>query len=236
MVKKSTKIHWEKYWKRKDHQPRAMHKELLDNLQKRVTIKGKKILEIGTGMGGDSLYLAKKGAKVTVLDFSSEALKKLKISADREKVKLHTILADAKKIPLEAESFDIVFHQGFLEHFRNPELYLLEQKRILKKGGFLLVDVPQRFTTYTLKKHLKMWRGKWFSGWEKEYSINQLENLLRKAGLEVVCSYGWGYYGKLYKIRHLKLGRWYQLLWKKIESSKIKLYLTFSIGVIARKN
>lgn len=236
MVKKSTKIHWEKYWKSKDHQPQVVHKELLDNLQKIVTIKGKRILEIGTGMGGDSFYLVKKGAEVTVLDFSSAALKKLRASADKEKVKLHTILADAKKIPLEAESFDIIFHQGFLEHFRNPELYLLEQKRILKKGGFLLVDVPQKFTTYTLKKHFKMWQGKWFSGWEKEYSINQLESLLRKAGLKVVCSYGWGYYGKLYKIRHLKLGRWYQLLWKKIESSKIKLYLTFSIGVIARKN
>ena len=235
MVKKSTKVHWEKYWQSQNHQPQVIHQELLENLQKAIEVKDKKVLEIGVGMGGDSLFLAKKGAKVTVLDFSQEALKKIRASAKKEKVKLEAVLADAKKIPFKKETFDIVFHQGFLEHFQNPKPYLLEQKRVLKGGGFLVVDVPQKFTTYTLKKHIKMWQGRWFAGWETEFSIGELENLLRQCGFRIIKSYGWGYYGKLYKIRHLNLGNWYKSLWKKIESSRFKLYLTFSIGVIGKK-
>lgn len=235
MIKESNQTHWQKYWQSEDHQPQVIHQELLENLEQTTSVFGKKILEVGAGMGGDSLYLSKKGAQVTVLDFSSEALEKIRQSAQKESLRLETILADAQKIPFPEGAFDIVFHQGFLEHFTKPHAYLLEQKRVLKKGGLLVVDVPQRFTTYTLKKHLKMWLGKWFAGWETEYSVARLENLLKSCGFQILRSYGWGYYGQLYHLRHLRLGYWYEFLWKRIEASRLKLFLTFSIGVVARK-
>ncbi len=235
MLKKSTKADWEQYWSLENHQPQVIHKELLENLQKAVDIKGKKILEIGAGMGGDSLFLAKKGAKVTVLDFSPKALEKIKTSTKQKKVEIQTVLADAKEIPFPKETFDIVFHQGFLEHFAEPEALLKEQCRVLKKNGFLVADVPQKYTTYTVKKHIAMWRGKWFAGWEKEYAIGELEELLKKCGFRIINSYGWGYYGKLHKIRRLKIGECYEKIWGKIEKSRLALYLTFSIGTIAQK-
>lgn len=235
MKKNSTKADWEKYWQSQDHQPQGIHEELLQSLEQFIQVKGKKILEIGAGMGGDSLYLAKKDASVTVLDFSEAALKQIKTSAREESVKIEAVLAEAKKMPFKKATFDVVFHQGFLEHFPDPKPYLLEQKRVLKKDGLLVVDVPQRWTTYTLKKHLQMWRGKWFAGWEKEFSVRELEGLLKKTGFEVLHSYGRGYYGKLYQIRHLKLGQWYQSIWDKIEKTRGKLYLTFSLGVVAKK-
>lgn len=231
----SSRADWEKYWQSLQHQPQVIHQELLKNLQKITTVQGKKILEVGAGMAGDSLFLAQKGAQVVVLDFSQKALEKIKRSALRQKINLQTILADARNIPFPDGSFDIVFHQGFLEHIKDPHPYLLEQKRILKNKGILVVDVPQRFTTYTVKKHLEIFKKKWFAGWETEYSVGQLENLIRKEGFQIVSSYGWGYYGKLYQLRHLKLGKWYESVWKKIESSRLKLYLTFSIGVVAKK-
>lgn len=235
MLKKSTKADWQKYWVSEDHQPQVIHEDLLDNLQRVIEIKGKKILEIGGGMGGDSLYLAKEGAEVTVLDFVKEALNKIKISAKKQKLDLQIVLADARKMPFKDRTFDIVFHQGFLEHFHDPLPLLHEQWRVLKNKGIIVVDVPQKYTTYTIKKHVAMWQKKWFAGWEMEYSIGELEKLLTKCGFKIISSYGWGYYGKLNKIRHLNLGNWYELLWEKIEASRIKLYLVFSIGIVAEK-
>jgi ubiquinone/menaquinone biosynthesis C-methylase UbiE len=235
MKRKSTKADWERYWQSQDHQPQGIHQALLQNMEKFISVKGKKILEVGVGMGGDSLYLAKKGAQVTVLDFSEAALKQIKTSAQKEKVSLETVLADAQKMPFQKETFDIVFHQGFLEHFPDPQPYLLEQKRVLKKGGLLVIDVPQKWTTYTLKKHFQMWRGQWFAGWEKEFTAPELEKAVQKAGFEILTTYGRDYYGKLYQIRHLKLGCWYQKIWEKIEQTRLKLYLTFSLGVVAQK-
>ena len=193
MAKISTKDHWNDYWNRPDHQPIVTHEELLSNLLATTSVKGKKILEVGAGMGGDSIYLAKKGASVTVLDFTKKALQLIRKNATREKVNIGTIQADARRMPFKDNMFDIIFHQGLLEHFKNPKELLEEQKRVLKPGGHLLVDVPQRYTTYTIKKHILMWMGKWFAGWEREFSIHELEHLVRSAGLVPVGSYGWGY-------------------------------------------
>lgn len=236
MVKISTKNHWQTYWNRPDHQPMVRHEELLANLLSTTSVKGKKILEVGAGMGGDSVYLAKKGASVSVLDFTSEALDLIQKNAKAEKVSIEIIRADARKMPMNDNAYDIIFHQGLLEHFKNPREILDEQMRVLKPGGILLIDVPQRYTTYTIKKHMLMLLGKWFAGWEREYSIAELEKLLRTVGFEPVRSYGWGYFGKLYNIRYAKLGVWYERLWKWVETTRVKLYLNWCIGVIAQKS
>lgn len=236
MAKISTRDHWKDYWKRPDHQPVVRHEELLENLLAITSVKGKKVLEVGAGMGGDSIFLAKKGANVTVLDFTNEALTSIRSNATKERVRIETVQADARSMPFKTNTFDIVFHQGLLEHFKNPREILDEQIRVLKPGGFLLVDVPQRFTTYTIKKHIRMFMGKWFAGWEREFSIGELEKLTRQSGLKLVRSYGWGYYGKLHGLRFANLGIWYEKLWRKIEKSRSKLYLCWCIGVIAQKS
>lgn len=234
MDNNSTINHWETYWREENHQPLVYHQEMLENIKKTIEVRGKDILEVGAGMGGDSIYLAKLGAKVTALDFSEKALTEIAKNAEKEKVIIKTIQANAEKIPYPDNSFDLIFHQGFLEHFHDPLKMISEQKRILRKDGFLVIDVPQKFTTYTLKKHLLMLSGKWFAGWEREFSISELENLIEKIGMEKVLIYGWGYYGKLYNIRHLRLGKWYEKLWEKIEHTRMKLYLNWCIGIIAK--
>jgi hypothetical protein len=62
--------------------------------------------------------------------------------------------------------------------------------RVLKPGGLLLVDVPQRYHYYTLGKHLLMLFDRWFAGWETEFTIDELEGLLREVGLTPRRSYG----------------------------------------------
>lgn len=235
MEKISTKAHWQKYWKLPDHQPLVRHEEMLSNMLAVTSVKGKKILEIGVGMGGDSIFLAKKGAHLGAVDFTKEALEALRSNAKKAGVPIELIQADARHLPIKDNTYDIVFHQGFLEHFTSPLELVLEQKRILKPGGFLVIDVPQRFTSYTIKKHILMTLGKWFAGWEREFSVGELEHLVQKAGLIPIRSYGWGYYGKLYKIRNAKLGGWYTNVWKWIEESRLKLYLNWCVGVISQK-
>lgn len=235
MEKISTKEHWQSYWKTPDHQPPLVHEEMIGELEKIVNVKGKKILEIGAGMGGDSVYLAKKGASVTTIDYTEESLSAIKENAKKEKVVLSVRKEDARELSFKDESFDVVFHQGLLEHFKDPLAILKEHVRVVKKGGYLLVDVPQTFTTYTIKKKIAIMQGRWFAGWERAFSIGELELLCRAAGLTVVRSYGWGYYGKLYDLRNLRLGDWYESLWQWIERSRVKLYLCWCIGVIGRK-
>ena len=165
------------------------------------------------------------------------------------------LAGDAFDLPFPSNSVDVVFHQGFLEHFRQPELLLQEQWRVLKPGGYVIVDVPQKYSLYSLRKRIAMRRGQWFAGWETDYSPVELEKLVADCGFELRLTYGWGMalsYGwtmqklitRLKAIEHLKLSSQpvASITSNQDSNSKLKqlakrayLYLADSVGVVAQK-
>ena len=149
---------------------------------------GRRVLEVGAGTGRDSVALAARGAEVWTLDYSEESLRIMREASGRENLRI--VAGDALALPFRDGSFDVVFHQGLLEHFRDPLVLLRENARVLRAGGYVLVDVPQRYHYYTLMKHALMAVDKWFAGWETEFSAGELSRLLRDAGFEVVGAYG----------------------------------------------
>ena len=215
-------------------------------------LAGKQVLEIGGGTGGNSSVLAKQGARVHILDFSPIAIQIAFSTIKKNETRASLVQADARQIPYPSCTFDLVFHQGFLEHFRSPLPLLLEQWRTLKSGGYVLVDVPQRYSLYTIVKRIQMTLGRWEYGvWETEFSYHELCELMTQAGFDIVCSYARGYYPwLLYAIRHLRRienrldgtkllpERWwklYEIWWRMFENSTLSRYTLQCIGIIARK-
>lgn len=52
------------------------------------------------------------------------------------------IVADATDLPLENESVDFMINTALLEHVRDPQVLVLEMKRVLVKGGVAFCYVP----------------------------------------------------------------------------------------------
>lgn len=146
-----------------------------------------------------------------------------------------------------------MFHQGLLEHFSSPYRLLYENSRILKKGGFLVIDVPQTFHIYTILKHILIALGVWFGGWERQFTRASLLRLLGGYRLKPVHFYGnWSRPSIFYKIsrellKKMKIElpmypklfgflteRFYRLQ-ERLRKKKLFLYTVLSIGVIARK-
>ncbi len=152
--------------------------------------QGKWVLEVGAGSGRDSLRLAEMGARVVALDYSPAAVRTVRELAKQQGVAVFVVLGDALQMPFRPGAFDLVFHQGLLEHFRDPLPLLRANMAVLRPGGYVLVDVPQKYHPYTAIKHLLMWIGRWFAGWETEYTIGGLESLVRSVGLTPVKCYG----------------------------------------------
>ena len=94
----------------------------------------------------------RRGANVWVVDYTPSALRLIAKQPGGDR--LLRVCGDAFQLPFADGSFDVVFHQGLLEHFREPQRLLAENARVLKRGGLLLVDVPQRWHYYTPLKHL----------------------------------------------------------------------------------
>ncbi|MGE5180337.1 MAG: class I SAM-dependent methyltransferase [Bacteroidota bacterium] len=163
-------------------------------------VRGRRVLEVGAGSGRDSIALASEGAIPFILDYSMASLETARGVARRHGMTPILVRADALRLPFRDGAFDVVFHQGLLEHFRDPMPLLRENARALKEEGILLVDVPQRWHLYTLLKHAMIATGTWFAGWETEFSIGELERLLRRAGVRVVHRYGaWMVPGLFYR-------------------------------------
>jgi len=69
----------------------------------------------------------------------------------------------------------------------------MEQYRVLRTGGKLLVQVPQKYSLGTLVKKLMIPLGKWpYGGWETEFSAQELTNLAVQTGFEPQICFGYG--------------------------------------------
>jgi len=206
-VRASTEAHWSRFWRERaeidEVYPTAGR--VVEQLTAEGPVQGKIVLEVGAGSGRDSVGLAEQGAVSVMLDYSMASLQVAREVAERSGVAPLLVRADALRMPFRDGTFDAVFHQGLLEHFRDPMPLLRENVRALKKEGILLVDVPQRWHLYTAVKHALIAAGRWFAGWETEFSIGELTGLMSRAGVRAVRRYGaWMVPGLAY--RSLRLG------------------------------
>ncbi len=201
-MRKSTEAHWTRFWRERAAIDDVYPTEgrVVEQILAETPVRGKRVLEVGAGSGRDSVALARAGAMAIVLDYSTASLEVARGVAERAGQEVHLVRADALRMPFRDRDVDVVFHQGLLEHFRDPLPLLRENVRVLGRGGILLVDVPQRFHLYTVLKHFLIALGKWFAGWETEFTIGELEALMSRAGVTVVRRYGsWMVPGLLYR-------------------------------------
>lgn len=113
--------------------------KLVEYLIKRFHLKkGDKILELGVGNGDLLEEFNKKGYKCYGAD--KEISSQIKNGMHIKKVDL-----SKNKFPFPNNDFDVVYHKSFLEHFyrKEADLILSETKRVLKKGGKLIMLVPE---------------------------------------------------------------------------------------------
>jgi SAM-dependent methyltransferase len=191
MKRKSEREHWDRFWVSAGEVEGIYSNEdrVAAHIERVLSVGDLRILEVGAGSGRDGIRLAEKGARVVSLDYSMPSLRMIGSQLTGENsVKL--CCGDAFSLPFPDGTFDLVFHQGLLEHFRNPDDLIAENRRVLKRGGLLLVDVPQRYHYYTFIKHILISLGLWFAGWETEYSVGELERMLRNHSFSIVSSYG----------------------------------------------
>lgn len=110
--------------------------------------KGKRVLEIGFGLGSDLLSWSEAGAEVHGIDITEEHLRLATKNFELHGRSAALQLADAAHIPYPDGYFDIVYSNGVLHHTRDIEDCLAEAWRVLKPGGRLLMSVYRRHSAF----------------------------------------------------------------------------------------
>lgn len=128
--------------------------------------RGKRVLEIGCGIGTDTISFARHGAQVTAVDLSEKSLEIARRRADVFGLgdRITFVLADSERLSdaLAAGDFDLVYSFGVLHHTPHPDRALAELRRYLKPGGALKLMVYHRASWKVLWILLKYGRGKFW--------------------------------------------------------------------------
>lgn len=109
---------------------------------------GKKVLEIGFGMGTDLFQFAEGGADVYGVDLTP---RHLEIASKRFSLfnrTAHLQLADAESLPFADNTFDVVYTFGVIHHTPETDKAVGEIHRVLKPGGRAIIGLYHRNSIY----------------------------------------------------------------------------------------
>jgi SAM-dependent methyltransferase len=104
-------------------------------------LRGRHLLEIGCGMGFDSLEFLKRGVRVTATDLTPNAVRLTKRHFEIEEVEAEAVQTEnALALSFPDETFDAVWSNGVLHATGDTRLAVSEARRVVKTGGRVIIS------------------------------------------------------------------------------------------------
>ena len=114
--------------------------QLYHHVVESVDLKGKRILEVGSGRGGGADYLQRYLEPHTVvgIDYSPRAVVLANRHYGPRRVGLSYVPGDAEALPFDDDSFDVIVNVESSHCYRAMPAFLAEVGRVLRPGGYFL--------------------------------------------------------------------------------------------------
>jgi len=100
--------------------------------------RGKKVLEIGCGIGTDTVNFARNGALVTAVDLSPQSLelarKRVEVYGLQDQVRFYSGSAEELSSLVPVEPYDLIYSFGVIHHTPHPERVMDEMRHYAKPG------------------------------------------------------------------------------------------------------
>jgi ubiquinone/menaquinone biosynthesis C-methylase UbiE len=97
--------------------------------------RGKRVLEIGVGLGADHQKFAEAGALLHGVDLTERAIRSTRRRFECFGLSSELQVADAEQLPFEDSSFDLVYSWGVLMHSPDTPRAVGEVFRVLRPSG-----------------------------------------------------------------------------------------------------
>ncbi|GIK39166.1 MAG: hypothetical protein BroJett011_29990 [Chloroflexota bacterium] len=101
-------------------------------------LKGKKLLDLGTGLGETAVYFALQGAQVIATDISPHMIALAQQLAAHHHTQIEGLVCPAENLNLPDNYIDICYTANVLHHVADRKRTLREIHRVLKPGGLVV--------------------------------------------------------------------------------------------------
>jgi SAM-dependent methyltransferase len=151
--------------------------------------RGKKVLEIGCGIGTDTMNFARAGAQVTAVDLSSESLKLAKKRAEvfglTERINFYEVNAERLSDYIPPEKYDLVYSFGVVHHSPHPEKIIAQVR-----DNFVHDDSTLKLMVY----YRNSWKVFWLLMKEGKGTFWKLdEHIARSSEAQTGCPVTYSY-------------------------------------------
>lgn len=106
--------------------------------------RGRRLLEVGCGIGTDLVRFARGGAKVIGVDLAETAVRLAKSNLEQHGASGAVLVGDGASLPLPDQSVDVVYAHGVLQYAADPTGIVAEARRVLRPGGRAIFMVYNR--------------------------------------------------------------------------------------------
>jgi 2-polyprenyl-3-methyl-5-hydroxy-6-metoxy-1,4-benzoquinol methylase len=118
--------------------------------------KGKKVLEIGCGIGTDTINFARAGAIVTAVDLSKESIKIAKQRAEvfglSDRITFYNANAEELSKTVPPAHYDLIYSFGVIHHTPHPEKVIEEiQKHYVSENSTFKIMMYNRYSLKSLR-------------------------------------------------------------------------------------
>ncbi|NEO98899.1 MAG: class I SAM-dependent methyltransferase [Symploca sp. SIO2E9] len=156
-----------------------------------------KILEIGSGTGSLLKYFHSRGYDIRGVEINKSRIEESKHLHGNLPLEIVT----SEILPFPDNSFDVVISFDVFEHIPDSDQHLQEVKRVLKPGGFYLLQTPNKLTNVIFETI--RWRS--FTKWQADHcSLHSYWSILRrfrKNSFEEVSFYDISVVTEFFKIK-----------------------------------
>lgn len=112
--------------------------------------KGKRVLELGCGLGTDTINFARAGALVTAVDLSPKSLelarKRAEVMGVADRITFYNANGENLSSVVPVEPHDLVYSFGVVHHTPHPDRAIAELRKYVKPGGVMKIMVYYRYS------------------------------------------------------------------------------------------